>query len=258
MAYRKRLPLCMLVLAIGLVACETGQGDSDGPIPTSTEGTNASRPTVNASPESSSTVEATLAIVVATPEFQDVQRDDPDATIGSIPTAPPPIHSDFDSDGDGRYSSDEFVQAITALYPAYAWPNQYYMSLDEIVERLSGRLAPNMRHQVPGEYTVIGSWHQCAWGLTFLDAFAAGDDALMAESLDQLRWGLSFNPLTLPQTIASREETYDRAELGDVAQLQQSVSVNCNPDDFTARPPASPVAMSPRLGAGSLHRRAGS
>jgi hypothetical protein len=255
LVHKRRLPLLILVFVAVLVACNTGQDDSDQPNPTPAEATEASQPTVNATPELFSTAETTVAVVVSTPEFQDAQRNDPDTTIGPIPTAPPPIPSDFDSDGDGFYNSDEFVQAITTLYPSYAWPDRYYLGLDAIIEQLESRLQPNMSHEVPGEYTVIGGWHQCAWQLAFLDAFSAGDDALMAETLTRLRWGLEFNPLTPRATIASREEMYDRAELGDVAQVQQSTTVNCDPDDFTARPPASPVVVRPWLGAWALDRR---
>lgn len=185
-------------------------------------------------------------LVVAT-----VSDDEPiikDVPAGSAPTqvlAPP---SDFDSDGDGMYTADEFQEAIRYLFPTYEWPDNYQVTADIIIDGMNVEAFPGSGWEAPGEYTIIGMYHSCAWELALLVAVHENDATLMEESLYQLKdIGLTKNPLSNDENgKAMMREMYDRAALGDPAPLQQWVDNNCDheKDVFITPDSGTPAATS--------------
>ncbi|MER3486020.1 MAG: hypothetical protein C4345_08680, partial [Chloroflexota bacterium] len=91
---------------------------------------------------------------------------------GTVPTAaqaalPTAGWTNFDSDGDGFYTFDEFKQAVAALFPSYVWPERYQVDPDHLLDSYAEG-AETFSFQVGGEYTSIGLRHECAWQLTWL------------------------------------------------------------------------------------------
>ncbi len=211
----------MVIIGVSLVACG---GEADPPAtPVSTV----------ASPTAQSDVPTEVVLVdQPTEEFPtpDVEKKlaemAPTAVIVEgqhpIPTA------GADADGDGTYSRDEFIQALTTAYPHYSWPDAYHPSLEFILGRMQLNTLPQeAQFEIPAELTVIGSYHQCAWEQNWLDAFAIGDQQAMDQSMKQLR----AVPLTNPNfryIIHDLERIYNQAELGDPAPLTQFVQANCD------------------------------
>ncbi|MDP9359527.1 MAG: hypothetical protein M3R02_30425 [Chloroflexota bacterium] len=184
-------------------------------------------------------------LVIAT-----ASRDEPIvklAPTGPAPTAPPAqyptVSSNFDADDDGLYTFAEFQQAVAALYPSYQWPATYQVDPATL---LSGYApyADRGRFEVGGEYSIIGGRHACAWELAWLDGYGAGDEALMARSLDQLRTVTLKNPMYDRSVQDALTEMLQRAELGDPAMLQQWVDGNCRNITFTSSVPTTPPATS--------------
>lgn len=163
---------------------------------------------------------------------------------GSASTAPvvqqTAAPSQFDADGDGFYTFAEFQQAVAALYPSYEWPDNYQVDPTILLDGYAGSAERGDRFEVRGEYTIIGMRHTCAWEMAWLDGYREGDEALMAESLRQLRAVALENPLTHSSSLDYLKEIFERAELGDPAMLQQYVDSNCRRTDFIAPDTATP------------------
>lgn len=141
-----------------------------------------------------------------------------------------------DADGDGMYTSTEFQAAISALFGYYEWPARYTPDVETATSWYGeGELADAL-FQVPGEYTVVGMYFKCAWGQTWLDAFADGDTASMDESMRNLREELVINPLNAHSAQDHNKEIYDKASLGEPALLRQFVDVACGGMDWIALP----------------------
>lgn len=164
---------------------------------------------------------------------------------GPAPTVPPNPPSDFDEDGDGLYTQEEFAEAIRYRYPEYEWPPNYQLDLDKAVAAMS--YPEGSQIEAPGEYTFLGLYHQCAWEFTFLDAVYANDQGLIEESRHQLvDIGQKKNPLSRDETgKAMMRDFYDRAALGDPADLQQWVDNNCDlrKKNFITPDVGTPVAI---------------
>lgn len=193
-----------------------------------------------------STPSATQIVSTATdePPLSTVDGGSPSLVIGTpqnsgqvapkdVPTGPAPTEipisreSTFDSDGDGKYTYDELKQAIAELMPSYEFPPNYQVTLDILMTTMKPFADKNASWQVPMEYTVLGTYHQCAWQLTWLDAYHDGDTALMDKSLDQLQT-VALNDPTLDISLRDHMvEMYERAELGDPTLMQQYVDTSC-------------------------------
>lgn len=178
-----------------------------------------------------------IALVFEEPPAAEGPGDDPespwgkDLPTGPAPTVPPAPPSDFDSDGDGMYTLEEFEEAIRYRFPEYEWPPNYQMTEDRMIEAMRFDSFPQgSQLEAPGEYTALGLMHQCAWELTLIDASLESDQLLIDESLYQLvEFGQNKNPLSHDENgKAFQRDMYDRAALGDIAPLQQWVDNNCD------------------------------
>ncbi|MDP9473820.1 MAG: hypothetical protein M3Q71_24700, partial [Chloroflexota bacterium] len=176
--------------------------------------------------------------------------------VKDVPTIPPPTgappqptvrQSDFDADGDGFYVFEEFEQAVAALYPSYQWPANYQVDPTTLLSGYASAGAQGALFEVGGEYTIIGSRHQCAWEMAWLDGFREGDEALMEQSLGQLQTVTLDDPMmTDPDSRNYLKTMFQRASLGDPALIQQDVTYNCRRTDFISSVPATPpIAPSP-------------
>lgn len=228
-----------LVAALGVVllvvaACGTGADTGNDQGATSTAPTSETARSEN-SPETSTPTDSDedLARVSEETVGADGAGDVPDdpwgkeLPTGPAPTAPPAPPSDFDSDGDGMYTLDEFELAIRYRYPEYEWPPGYRLDLDKALDGMD--FPEDSRIEAPGEFTFLGLYHDCAWEFTLIDASLENDQSLIDESLYQLvEFGQNKNPLSHDENgKASMRDMYERAALGDVAPLQQWVSNNC-------------------------------
>lgn len=153
----------------------------------------------------------------------------------ALPTQPVPLQG-TDADGDGFYTATEMQAAITALFDYYEWPAGYTPDVESATSGYDeGELADDT-FEAPGEYTVVGLQYKCAWGQTWLDAFAAGDTATMDESLRNLRAELELNPMIVPPTQQQYKAMYDKASMGDPALLLRHVELNCGGWEWLDQP----------------------
>lgn len=200
----------LVALTSFLAACGS---ESDDTPPTATQSATAAPSNTTATATLTSTVEMQSASPV------------PSTTTGATPTSTvemqlPPSGSD--ANGDGWYTATEFREAILALFPFYRFPDNYQLDPESWTAFFVSGQNADGGHEVPGEYTFIGTAFSCAWILTWLDAFQTGDTATMADSISQLRWELSIRPSSMisPDAIDHSSGLYDSAELGDPGPLQ--------------------------------------
>ncbi len=167
---------------------------------------------------------------------------------GPVPTQVPPPPSAFDEDGDGFYTADELEQAIRYRFPDYEWPDNYQLTADILIKHLDlGKFPPGTGFEVQAEYTNIGMYHMCAWQFAMLDAVHEDDPAVIDEALYQLEdIGLIRNRFFAHDQEAEQvfTEMYDRAALGDPADLQQWVDNNCGFEREAFITPGTPVGDS--------------
>ncbi|MCO5217614.1 MAG: hypothetical protein M9909_02065 [Thermomicrobiales bacterium] len=153
---------------------------------------------------------------------------------GDIPTAAPPMASTFDADGDGFMTRDELKEAVRTRESEFVFPNGYVLSVDRIINVNTAQLPSYFTFENGAEYMMIGHPHMCAWAQTFLDAATRGDNMATATALMQLRT-VKDNPMYQYVTDMYLD-MFARAELGDVAQLQNWVSSECRWDVFESTP----------------------
>jgi hypothetical protein len=230
-------------LLVTLASCGESAGTAD-PTATSTatspEAGNATQ-RAPSEPEGDQTITPPAGLFLATPDpDQPITREQPESPAPTAPSAPPPtIGAELDADGDGFFTFEELEQAVMVLYPSYEWPDRY--RLDPSTALLGFEQYRNQapRFETGMQYAIFDTYHQCAWQLAWLDGFRAGDDALMTESLHQLRTVSLASPTLDPGAREYLDEVYRNAELGDPAMMQQIVTANCNPADFISATPAS-------------------
>lgn len=141
-----------------------------------------------------------------------------------------------DADGDGFYTAQEMQAAVTALFAYFEWPARYTPDVEAATSWFGEGALADALFQVPGEYTAVGMYFKCAWGQTWLDAFAGGDTSTMDESMRNLREELLLNPLDNRSAQDHNKDIYDKASLGDPALLRQFVDVNCGGMEWIAHP----------------------
>ena len=243
------LSVSVLVLAAGDVGVSGREPEVEvNPTSSSTNG-GVAQVMVTASGEAQPVTPTSTIFIATAPNTEPIVKAVP---TGPVPTPGPPQlpagQVNFDADGDGFYTFEEFQQAVAALYPSYEWPDTYQVDPATL---LSGYApyADRSRFEVGGEYTIIGMRHQCAWQLAWLDGYRSGDEALMVKSLDQLRKDARENPMMDASTGDYLEDMIQRAELGDPAMLQQYVDSTCESMDFITSAPGTPPVASPSAAA---------
>lgn len=157
--------------------------------------------------------------------------------------------SSFDRDGDGYYTYEELEEAVTALMPNYDFPPSYQVTPDIMMMSMKPFASSGARWRVPMEYTVVNIYHQCAWELTWLDAYRDGNTELMEESLHQLQNVALAGPTIEASLRDWMVEMYDRAALGDPTLIQQDVDSSCQMEWATPQPgtPQATVGRADRL-----------
>jgi hypothetical protein len=140
--------------------------------------------------------------------------------------------ADFDADGDGYYVESELRRAIRMTFGEYDWPDDYTTTADAILEETYRYATDEQREgslsQVGMEHTLIGGWHECAWYMTWLDAFQSGDSVAQAEALRVMTEILPNNPSLGDgggvEVLSGIAET---AALGDPSLVQRTVGLSC-------------------------------
>lgn len=199
---KRLLPLAIMALLIPLLAACGGESDAEQEpeADTTTQDVAQSPPAGATGTPTASTPPVTL--VPTDPETA-ASGDVPDnpwgkeIPTGPAPTVPPNPPSDFDKDGDGFYTNEEFAEAIRYRFSEYEWPENYQTTADIIIDGLELDKWPDAKNEAPGEYTIIGMYHQCAWEYTLLGAVHDNDQGLVDESMHQLKdIGLTKNPMS--------------------------------------------------------------
>lgn len=222
-----------LIVAVVVVVTMTGCADSEEGVSSDSTSTVADSQVANA--ESTPTQDAANTESQPTQDPANVKP----APTGPQPTAMPSQQLPFrgsDADGDGVYTVDEFRAAITTLFDYYEWPARYVPDVSASTARLDESQFADDTFEAPGEYTVVGMYYQCAWGQSWLDAFAGGDTAAMDASIQNLRAELALNPMNVPSTQQHYKNMYDKASLGDPALLLRHVEVNCGGMEWLDQP----------------------
>ncbi|CAN5749663.1 hypothetical protein BH23CHL3_BH23CHL3_11500 [soil metagenome] len=182
---------------------------------------------------------ATLAIMLLLAACSGDEEGEPGAPTDRPTLAPgtPAAQSidsnaDLDADGDGYYVESELWQAVRMTFGEYEWPDGYTTTADTILEHSFRYATDEQREgslfQVGGEHTKIGGWHECAWYLTWLDAFQSGDSAVQAEALQVMTDILPRNPsLGDGGGVEVLTGIAEAAALGDPSLVQRAVSFTC-------------------------------
>jgi|GEM_PF-2399105 len=244
----------LIITVFALVAC-SGDNDETGNAATIRDG-NINSPSGTAhnangdSPASTPTPIVTPFLIGTPQGGERVKKDvppEPAPTQASVAETDSPL----DADGDGKYTFEELVQAVDALYPTYEWPSNYRTTPELLLSGFAPMAEQDARWGVPYEYTLVGGAHQCAWELAWLDAYGDGDTALMDESLHQLRTVALARPTLHPSAIEMFDEVYDQAALGDPTMIQQIVKNNCEDIEFiTPTPIAFSIVSTPQRDVG--------
>ncbi|MDQ3547257.1 MAG: hypothetical protein M3439_00415 [Chloroflexota bacterium] len=139
--------------------------------------------------------------------------------------------ADFDADGDGYYVESELRRAIRMTFGEYDWPDDYTTTADAILEETYRYATDEQREgspsQVGMEHTLIGGWHECAWYMTWLDAFQSGVNVAQAEALQVMTNVFSENPSHHESTRDALGEIAQAAALGAPSLVQRHVGLRC-------------------------------
>lgn len=257
--------LPLVIMALLLAACGS-ESDTDADSAANSTSNSPAGDVAQSSPsritDTSSTPEPPVTLVPTDPETTG-SSDVPDnpwgkeIPTGPAPTVPPNPPSDFDKDGDGMYTNEEFAEAIRYRFSEYEWPDNYQTTADRIIDSLNQDAHPNALNEAPAEYTIIGMFHQCAWQYALIDAAHDNDQALIDESQYQLvEIGQNKNPLARDENGKKfMRDAYDRAALGDTAQLQQIIDGDCRQRKKDLIPAGSNTCRVARHGPGGTVRR---
>lgn len=231
-------------MALVVMLTMTGCSDSEAGVSSATTSTVASSQEANAEsqptqdPANAESQPTRDSVNAESQPTQDPANAKP-APTGPQPTAMPSQELPFqgtDADGDGFYTVDEFQAAITELFDYYEWPAGYMPNVPAITVGWNASEFSDDTFEALGEYTIVGGYYQCAWGQTWLDAFAGGDIATMDFSMQNLRAELALNPMNVPATQAHFQNMYDTASLGDPALLRRHVDANCGGMEWLDQP----------------------
>lgn len=139
----------------------------------------------------------------------------------------PTANSAIDSDGDRRYTLEEWKRAMRETYPAYDWPEAYTPSIEDVLAMMSlDMFPPGSTFEVLIEIAALGGVYRCAWQQNWVDAFGVGNQAEMNRSMQMLRAAVLTNPTNI-DVISVYAEMYNLAELGDPAKMLRDLEANC-------------------------------
>lgn len=162
--------------------------------------------------------------------------DGPD--LAAIPTMQPPRQAGVDDNGDGRYTHEEFMQALTDAYPQYVYAPGYDVPLDSILADWAAPMGYEASYEVPGELMVIGMSSQCSWLYAWQDATRTGDSASANAALEHVE-NINLETQLMSGSLADMLEMIERARLGDPARLNEYVLYSCSPAPFETGPDAT-------------------
>lgn len=140
----------------------------------------------------------------------------------------------LDADGDGLYNMSEYEQAIQLAFESYKWPGNYVPTVNAMLASLENA-PPGEEHlfEVGLEYTKIGTWHQCAWYMAWLDAFRSGDIAVQAEALEVMIDVIPSSPVLGPDGVQVLSQIAETAALGDPSEVISMIEgLRCNDLSF--------------------------
>lgn len=111
---------------------------------------------------------------------------------------------------------------------SYDWPPNYYPDLDKHFIVYGGNLQNN-GFQARYDETFLSLVNTCAWGLSWLDSRAQGDNESSEDALSKIEQNISGTILGEEQTSrAYLTDMVDLARLGDPSKIQTWVSANCD------------------------------
>lgn len=227
---RFTVPLIATLLLFVLAACGGGDTETDSPTATAVQDSPASTP-----PASPTAGKPELEIAEAPGEDESFTKPTPPG--GIVPTAPPPMESSFDSDGNGFMSKAEFRTALDATIGDYEWPDGYLYSVEKAHALSTDPVPDHAEFENGSEHGAIGGAHMCAWAETWLGAFNNGDYALQEQAMTQLT-EVSLNNPMFTYITEHLEEIFQLAQLGDIAPLQNYVDINCSWNAYDSTPEA--------------------
>lgn len=243
--------LVVLIAVIGLAGCGSGaESSQDDAAPTA-----VSQVSGDIRPASTQPVRAPASPPAATPNPSPAVAATPvPSTSGPVqapasPARPTPDFShapgtsSFDADADGWMTAAELRTATIATMPEFRFPPENQPTGEQLADYTLASIPPadpsHESYQIKMEYTIISSYHTCAWERVFLQAHAAGDAARQQEALDILLAGLSMQNLD-PGGRAMFEGYYAKARLGDPSGVANDVNVNCTGIGLLTPVPGTP------------------
>ena len=179
----------------------------DGPSPT--------RPAAfGAAPAGVGSIEVTL-----TPPGEEPTATIDSTTIPDATTVPPSAMRPVFPRG---MTIDQLSTAVAIAIPQYAWPPNYQATHALITA--DWEWSSRDEYEAGGEWTIVGIYHACAWGQTWLDARESGDQLLKARALQELTDVVPNNP----------NYGGDTTEGGDPAELWPDAARRAANDDPSA------------------------
>lgn len=137
---------------------------------------------------------------------------------------PTPDSAQFDADGDGLLTWDEYVMAARAAFSAFDWPPTYVITVDTVLSAIPPQVHAD-KFQPGTELNNIGSWNQCAWAMTWIDSRQSGDAPLGARELFYL---VNVMPGAVNDDYSRQfiTDMSDKAALGDPSGVMQFIKAN--------------------------------
>lgn len=141
--------------------------------------------------------------------------------------------------------SEQFRAALECAVKDFRWPPGRYPDIEWIMDAEEG--SPyEWNYQIGLEHTQLGGINQCAWYVTWLEAWKAGNEELQEEALAYMTDVIpNFEELVsgYPSdgrsggTIQRDKEIAAAAALGDPSKVQYHLDVTCASIPFILHPP---------------------
>lgn len=150
--------------------------------------------------------------------------------VGQVLSSPPVDAANLDADGDGWLTADEFQIDLFNSSSGYNFSPEFPMSGEQAwINFTAGNpdQAQGAEYQIGLADMMLGVYFECSWMLTWIDAFATGDNQRQNEALSQLERMLELGYFEDQASRDAVASILGQAQLGDPAGLQQLVNVNC-------------------------------